>query len=371
MHVKNSLVDYWLTDKNNRVLFAEMINSLLESREYKLALSLLDQVPASFVDDVQLLKVDILLALQAFDEATDVLQQVSQTTTAAKLYHYYAAKIAFMKGELATALEYLNSCETELNPDGFLLKARAEYMSGALELAARTLSNFDHINHNSASLGLSAMVALDTGDYAGADSFSIQALQLDPKQPDALLAKASVLLVRQDAAGAGHCIKAFISQLPTSGRGWSVLGQATLLQREYHQSLVELSTAVQYMPDHIGTWHLLAWNYYLLDRLDEAEQAFSRALNLDAAFGETYGGLAVIAASKGDIALAEKHLKYASRLSEFSFSAEYARALLESAGGDNTVAQQRIENLLNQHSHLNNISYRELVRKAIEAGRGE
>jgi tetratricopeptide (TPR) repeat protein len=367
MNVDNPLIAYWLSDKNNRPLFIEMINEVMSAQDYDLALNLINQSPVSLIEDSQFIKVDILLAMQSLEEASTALAQISPATINQQRYNYYISKLALLQGQLDKALKHLEKNVTNLNKDGFLLKARAEYLSGAISTAARTLHNLGEIDHNAEALGLSAMVALDLGAYSDADKFSARALALNPQQPDALLAHASFLLHQQNGLDANICIQQFLAHMPTSGRAWSIKGQSSLLLQNYNKSLEEFNTAVQFMPEHVGTWHLLAWNYYLLGLLNNAEQAFNSALQLDDAFADSYGGLAVIAAANGQVEVAQRHIKLASRLSRSCFSAEYAKALLESASCENDVATKRIENLLTQYSHLDNITYHELIRKAIES----
>lgn len=371
MQVENALITHWLSDKSNRPLFMEMINGVIDAHNYELALNLINQAPESLGDDVQLLKIDLLLAIHAFDDASNALLQLSKLRVGHQRYNYYFAKVAFLQGKIDVALNHLQINAAELNSDGVELKARAEYLSGALDAAAETLDSLESIAGNPQALGLSAMVALDIGNYPDAEIFSSAALQLQSRQPDALLAKASLALIQQNPQEADVYIHSFLSQLPTSGRGWSVQGQISLLLQNHNKSLSELQTAVKFMPEHIGTWHLLAWNYYLLGSLDNAEQAFVDALKIDDAFADTYGGLAVIAATKGQVELAQKHIKYASRLSSFSFSAEYAKAILEEARGESDTAVKRIKDLLAQNSHLDNISYRQLIDNVIKQGINE
>ena len=366
MQVENPLVTYWLSDKNNRPLFMEMINGVIAADNYDLALNLINQVPESLSGDAQFIKIDILLAMQMFGDALSVLHKINKTIDNQQRYNYYFAKVAFLQGELDVALKYLEKNVAELNADGVELKARAEYLSGSLEAAENTLHSLGNIDSSPQALGLSAMVALDSGAYNDAEAFSSRALKLQSRQPDALLAQASLKLLQQNPQKADVYIRPLLSQLPTSGRGWSVQGQISLLQQDLNKSLSEFQTAVRFMPEHIGTWHLLAWNFYLLGLLDNAEQAFTESLEIDDAFADSYGGLAVIAAAKNQIELAQKHIKYASRLSKYSFSAEYAKALLEEARGESDTAVKRIKDLLAQNSHLDNISYRQLIDKIIK-----
>lgn len=365
MHVENPLITHWLSDKNNRPLFMEMINGVIATSNYDLALNLVNQAPMTLWDDVQFIKIDLLLAMQAFDKALEALRQISNTSDNQQRYNYYIAKIFFLQGKLDDALVHLGRDVSTLNVDGILLKARTEYLSGALDAAARTMCSLN-IDYSPQALGLAAMVALDSGNYSDAETLSTRALQLHSSQPDALLAKASLLLMQQNSNGADGYIKPFLSLLPSSGRGWSVQGQISMLQQDLNKSLSEFQTAVRFMPEHIGTWHLLAWNFYLLGFLDNAEQAFTESLNIDDAFADTYGGLAVIAAAKNQVELAQKHIKYAFRLSKYSFSAEYAKALLEEARGESDIAIKRIRDLLAQNSHLDNISYRQLIDNLIK-----
>ncbi|WP_019677333.1 tetratricopeptide repeat protein [Arsukibacterium perlucidum] len=371
MSAENPLIAYWLSDKGNRPLFMEMINGVVEDRNYTLALSLIDQAPECFGSDSLFIKIDILLAMGEYQDASIELTKVRNKPDDRQRYNYYIAKIAFLQGQLDVALTHLEKNTVDLDSDGILLKARAQYLSGATESSAKTLSGISEIESNSQAIGLAAMVALDLGDYLKADVYCSKALQLNPIQPDALLAKASVLIYHQNPTDADIFITQFLSQLPSSGRGWSVQGQTSLLRQNFNKSLSELNTAVKLMPEHIGTWHLLAWNYYLLGLFDKAEQSFESALKLDEAFADSYGGLAVVAAIRGDVDVAQKHIKLASRLNKSSFSAEYARALLENAAGDNNAADIRIDNLLAQNTHLENVTYRELIRQVIERNANE
>jgi Flp pilus assembly protein TadD len=70
-----------------------------------------------------------------------------------------------------------------------------------------------------------------------------------------------------------------------------------------------------------------------------ARQRFERALEIDDAFGETYGSLAVLDVIAGDIQSARRQVAIARRLDKDSFSAMLALALL---ARDNPAAGKAI-----------------------------
>jgi Tfp pilus assembly protein PilF len=82
------------------------------------------------------------------------------------------------------------------------------------------------------------------------------------------------------------------------------------------------------MPSHIGSWHALAWCQMLRKDFAAAEASFSRSLELDRNFSESHGGLAVLAAMRGDDASAKPLIERALRLDGQSFSGRYAQSLL-------------------------------------------
>jgi Tfp pilus assembly protein PilF len=85
------------------------------------------------------------------------------------------------------------------------------------------------------------------------------------------------------------------------------------------------------MPTHIGTWHDLVWVQLLQGDLAAAEESFRRAVELDRNFSERHGGLAVVAAYKGNWAGAEELSKTALGLDPQSVSGRYAQSLYCSA----------------------------------------
>ena len=101
------------------------------------------------------------------------------------------------------------------------------------------------------------------------------------------------------------------------------------------------------MPNHIGTWHLLAWTHLMKNNIDQAKDAFDKAYDLDRNFGETHGGLASIYALQGNKELAEKHIKIANRLDPLGFSSIYAQMVLLNLDGRPQEAQNLFEKVKN------------------------
>jgi Flp pilus assembly protein TadD len=89
--------------------------------------------------------------------------------------------------------------------------------------------------------------------------------------------------------------------------------------------------------------------------------AFDRALVLDRNFGETHGGLAVIACLQGREADARGSIKRATRLDPQGLSAQYARMLLLQRHGRQKEAQDLLEAVMARPVARSDMQYRDLV----------
>jgi Tfp pilus assembly protein PilF len=101
-----------------------------------------------------------------------------------------------------------------------------------------------------------------------------------------------------------------------------------MLGLDLDRALENLQRAVRYMPDHIGTWHSLAWCQILKRDFAGAQESFDRAMALDRTFGETHGGLAVVHILQGTPDIAEPEVRRALRLDPKCFSGRFAQSLL-------------------------------------------
>ena len=85
------------------------------------------------------------------------------------------------------------------------------------------------------------------------------------------------------------------------------------------------------MPGHVGSWHLLAWAELVTGEIDEAQRLFAHSLELDRNFSESHGGLASVAALRGDHAVAKREIEIANRLDGSCVSAKFAESVLKRA----------------------------------------
>lgn len=116
---------------------------------------------------------------------------------------------------------------------------------------------------------------------------------------------------------------------PESGRSHLGLGLAAAVQGHKQQAIASLREATRVAPAHLGGWHVLAWQQLLGGDLAGAAASFASALEQDRNFGETHGGLALMAALRGERALAAEQLLIAQRLDRHSVNAAVARRVLE------------------------------------------
>ncbi len=182
--------------------------------------------------------------------------------------------------------------------------------------------------HNEA-LGVASLIAVDASQLDKAKTWSELSLRGNPALTEAMLARATVALSDRDATLAKKYVQQILDRHPESGRAWSALGFAQMLELDIGAARSSLEKATRFMPEHIGTWHGLGWACLLAKDYTAAQRAFEAALERDRNFGETYGGLAVIAAMQGQRDVAEDHLRRAVGLDSKGMSAQYAKALLD------------------------------------------
>ena len=93
---------------------------------------------------------------------------------------------------------------------------------------------------------------------------------------------------------------------PEIGRAWVGLGTLALLERDLPRAQTLLARGAEFMPGHVGSWHVLAWAYLLGGDLEKAAQILEKSVQMDRNFAEAHGGLAAVAALRGDRTAAER-----------------------------------------------------------------
>jgi tetratricopeptide (TPR) repeat protein len=136
---------------------------------------------------------------------------------------------------------------------------------------------------------------------------------------------------RAEAAEA-HLARAAVQQ-PALGRAHLGLGLTAAYAGNLPRAIDALKTATAVTPGHLGSWHALAWMQMLNHDLSGADASLRAALAQDASFGETHGGLALVAALKGNHGAAEQHLRTAQRLDPRGVNVNVARLALQEGPG--------------------------------------
>lgn len=233
------------------------------------------------------------------------------------------------------------------HPALVILQARLAMLSGAPAEAVSALQALEQQQPLDAqALGVRALALLDLNQDARAAESAARALELQGNQHEALLVLGSLALAETEAVQALAAFDAALNTHSGSGRALSGKGQAHMLLGELPVAEDTLLQATRAMPEHLGTWHALAWSQLLQGRADAARGSFEQANAVDRTFGDTHGGLALVHALQGRTGEAEDALKRALRLDPNSSTARYAQLVLRNGKGDSAAASQELAALL-------------------------
>jgi tetratricopeptide (TPR) repeat protein len=338
-------------DPANTQLACDLIDSCLAMGEYAEADRVLAELPAEaqMAAGILFRRARNALIHGRYAEAADVLQGlIAEGHENVALWHDLAFA-QLCQRQTADANETLMQAVERFgdNPEIAIVAARVAMMDGDFVQALARLEQARAMAPEHATvLGLRSLALLDSGENEAGYAAAIACLDRHPDQHEALLVAGTVALWRQhlDEADA-HFVRA-LSRHPNSGRALSGVGQVRMLQNRLPDALQELRHAVVAMPDHIGTWHALAWTELLLGDVDAAETSYERAYDLDRNFADSHGGLALIHALRGRREEAELAIKRALRLNPECPTALYARTLLLEDSGQGDEAMKLLGGLV-------------------------
>ena len=291
-----------------------------------------------------------MLLLEAGDpaEAEEFLRTVRAAVRGNPGVNYNLAFALSQQGKFAEALGEMEPVMTEWQQCTplMLLKARCHHHLEEFDAAADAARQFldEHPGHLEAS-GLLSLILSDTGQYAESVQMAREVLDERPEQLEAMLAYANGSIAEGNYAAAGKAMSAAGDRYASVGRLQVLGGQLHLLQAEHDAALEAFRKATEIMPQHIGSWHLLAWCQLLLNDVPAAKNSFESALDIDRNFAESHGGLAVALYLSGDYADAQQAVDLALRLNRHCLSGLYAQSLLDQRSGDESQAGKLIERI--------------------------
>jgi len=351
-------------DGGNLSLRKDAIREACDIGDWEIARQLIDTGLETHPEEASLLALSGFAHLQAqsYVAAEKVLSAALAKGLDAAELHYNLAFAVFMQKRFADALEHLRVASPAL-PLALLLRARCLHqLNRRAEAIADCRAHLAVVEDADAS-GLLALLLYesDAHDHVEARTHLSIALRQNPNQLEALLALASMQSDSAEYAAARISFGRLVQAHPQCGRGWLGLALIELTHMQIEAAKRNAELAATHLPEHIGTWHVLAWIEIMRGDAAAAEIAFDRALTIDRNFGETHGGLAVTAAWQGREDDARMSIKRALRLDPQTMSAQYAEMLLLQRHGKRAEARAVLDGFLIRRAAGSDVQYRELI----------
>ena len=324
--------EHLVVDPGNRDLLASAIDKYLAIGQIENAKRHADVAISRFPDDryFQNRLGNVMLAQGNLPRAEEIFEQLLDNAPDDNI-RFNLAYTYYLQGRYTQASELLLPIvEQAQRPVGAVtLLLRVLHQQGdvksAIDLVER---NMPLCGADTDFLAVASLLYFDDGQIEKARQTSTAA-QSDGTHPlEALVVGASLSLGEGDVAAAATQFAEAVAISPRDGRSWAGMGMVSMVKQDLTGAARQLERAIGYMPSHIGTRHLLGWCKIFSHDLAAADQVFLQALSLDRNFGESHGGLAVVAAIRGDRLRAEECIKRAVGLDPKSLSARYASMVL-------------------------------------------
>jgi tetratricopeptide (TPR) repeat protein len=363
------LLSYLGHDAGNLALRRDAVRTACDSGQWEIAREIIDAGLWLHADDPELLALSGFAHLQAqsFDAAVNDLSAALACGITAPEVRYNLAFAHFMQRQYPQAAEVLSDpLVVEAVPAGLLLRARSVHHANRPEEAvADCYAYLARFPDDAEAHGLLGLILQEQKRDDEAKIHVDAALVLDSRQLEAMLALAGLYQDAGDPDSAAISLENLVAAHPHCGRGWLSLALIRLQRFETDAARQDIERATRHLPDHIGTWHVLAWTELMRGDVAAAEAAFAQAMTLDRNFAESHGGLAVVAVLQGREADARASLERALRLNRHALSARYADMLLLQRAGKHEEARRILDAILSQRAVGSDVQLRELVTKHI------
>jgi tetratricopeptide (TPR) repeat protein len=361
------LKSYQEQDPTNVLLVCELVDAYFSAAAYVEADRLIAGLSSELLNAPGVLfrRARVSLVLGRYQDSIDALNAtIEQGHDNVALWH----DLAFSYLCLRDTFEAKRAIEEAVKRFGdtaelSIVAGRIALMDGNFELAHIELDKALVLAPEHATAkGLKALAYLDSDQQDIAFDTAKSCIALYPEQHEALLVAGTVSLWRQDIEHADEYFVRVLDRHPNSGRARSGYGQVKMLLNKLPEAREQLQMAVIAMPDHIGTWHALAWTELLLGDVAAAETSYQSAYDLDRNFADSHGGLALIYALKGKTDEADQAIKRALRLNPQCITAHYAKTLLLTDAGQENEANLQLSTMLQQTKLPLNMDVRDFAK---------
>lgn len=340
-------------DPNNPHLIAKLVDLQLQAGYFEDARVLLAHGLDHLPDEPGLLfrRATLALATGELECVVAVLNTLLSQGHSASAIYYNLAYAYLLQGNVELAKHTLDVMEDNNDvaaiPERYLLRGRILHHLGDLDHALQVVLHYIETNSETAeAMGLLALLYFDKGESETAQQWAQKVLNVDANSHEALVTSGSLALEQQDIRNAGVFFSQVMENHPESGRACLGQGLVAMAQQNLQLAHEYLKKAVQFMPNHLGTWNTLAWCEIFLGDFKGAKATLDRAMSIDHNFAETHGTLAVIAVYEGRLEEAKRITKRALGLNPNSFAARYAQSLLLAQAGKEKMSAKLMEKIL-------------------------
>lgn len=206
-------------------------------------------------------------------------------------------------------------------------------LNSAITLAEVLLGQPQRPDVGSALTGALASLYLDADRKEDAARLIRRAAEFGTPNAEVMMVGGFLSLGDADIQVARQQFEASLSASPNMGRAHLGLGLSYAASGDLGKAAEAIERSTREMPAHLGGWHALGWTKLLQKDLEAAEQAFGIAMEKDRNFGETYGGLAIVAALRGERDAALELIRASQKLDRQSLNAATAALLLKHGVG--------------------------------------
>lgn len=337
-------------DPANHNLVLDALALAISIGEIEVAEKIVTSVENSFSDDpVFTAHAGYLFMLkQDFDRSLEFYGMALAAGNREPVIFFNMATCYLYLKEYQLSLDTLNAdsaVKAQLPAEYLLLSARLLHHLDDMKGAIRDLKTLlQDCGWNPEAAGLLSLILFEAGlEPQYALKLANDSLHDNPTLLEALLARISLNLENGEFVQALTDGETATQFHPTSGRAWASLSQVHFNNFHFELAKTAAQSAVKFMNNHIGTWHILAWAHIMLGEFDDALWAFKESYKLDDRFAETHGGLAAVYAHQNQLHLANKHLKIAQKLNPDGFAAVYAKFMIMKANKQDTEAANYFE----------------------------